>query len=147
VERKSGKDGLKTMLTGLITKLPRPTLDLHTTQPSSLSILLALDPLVLVCPSSVEPLEVRKNGKDGLKITLIGEANKLTLLMRDLLTTLPLSRLKNLSTSLVLMALVCPHYQVSSKARKSGKAGPKTTSTGLKNKPILLKPDSLTLPL
>jgi hypothetical protein len=137
--RSNGKDGLKITLTGLTTKLPRLTLDLHTTLP--LFNLISLEITDLVCPSLLATFVVRKNGKDGLKTTLTGLKTKKVLLTLDLHTTLPFFNL----ILLELKVLLCLNFLVLSKVRKIGKDGPKTTLTGLITKLRLLTLDSLTL--
>jgi hypothetical protein len=74
--RKNGKDGLKTMLTGLIIRLPRLMLDLHIIL--LCCNLMSLAPLVelLACLNLLATSEAKKNGKDGLKIMLTGKINK-----------------------------------------------------------------------
>ena len=140
--KKNGKDGLKTMLTGLITKQLRLMLDLHTTLPCCHLTSLVL--MALVRQSLLETFVARKNGKDGLKITLTGSTKEVTLLNPDLLTTPLFFKLKVLSTLQDLMVLACLPFPVSFKVKNNGKDGLKTTLTGSTLELRLLKQDFLT---
>lgn len=114
------------MLTGSITRLLKPTLDLHTTLPYSHLILLELT--VLVCQSLLETFVAKRNGKDGHKTTLTGSMVKLRQLNLDLLTTALL--FKPTSILLALMVQVIQPFLVLFKVRNNGKVGLKTMLIG-----------------
>jgi hypothetical protein len=100
--------------------------------------------MALVCQSLLETFVARKNGKDGLKITLTGSTKEVTLLKPDLLTTPLFFKLKVLSTLQDLMAPACLPFPVSFKVKNNGKDGLKTMLTGSTLELRLLKQDFLT---